>query len=317
MDLTAFHNPSTQFRGAPFWAWNGELEPEELRRQIRHMRAMGLGGFFMHSRVGLATPYLSDKWMQCIEACADEADKLGMRAWLYDEDRWPSGAAGGLVTKNPEYRQRRLRMYQVTPDSDNQNVPTQHILAVFRAVIADGVIKQMEVLPPEDQSPFPVPKEEERILVFCVEEAESSSWYNGYTYLDTMNHAAVAEFIRITHEAYAQNEGHHFGKSIPGIFTDEPNHGAKYAMQTVADGPDIVSLPWTPRLPQVFSERYGYDIRSHLPELFFDSDVDDAAVCRYHYNDCTTFLFTDAFARQIGEWCEQQGIEHTGHVLRE
>ena len=34
-----------------------------------------------------------------------------MEAWLYDEDRWPSGPAGGLVTKNPSYRFRFLRMH--------------------------------------------------------------------------------------------------------------------------------------------------------------------------------------------------------------
>lgn len=54
--IEKIENPAAQFRGAPFWAWNGKLEPEELRRQIRDMKRMGLGGFFMHSRVGLNTP---------------------------------------------------------------------------------------------------------------------------------------------------------------------------------------------------------------------------------------------------------------------
>ena len=103
-----FKNPGSLFRGAPFWAWNGKLEPDELRRQIRLMKEMGLGGFFMHSRVGLATPYLSNEWFDCIRVCCEEAEKLGMKAWLYDEDRWPSGAAGGLVTKDPKYRARSL-----------------------------------------------------------------------------------------------------------------------------------------------------------------------------------------------------------------
>ncbi|MFQ9394894.1 MAG: hypothetical protein ACLR2E_13705 [Lachnospiraceae bacterium] len=31
-----------------------------------------------------------------------------MITWLYDEDRWPSGYAGGLVTKDPAFRQRFL-----------------------------------------------------------------------------------------------------------------------------------------------------------------------------------------------------------------
>jgi len=103
-----FASPGAEFRGKPFWAWNGRLEPEELRRQVRVMRQMGLGGFFMHSRLGLETPYLSPEWFRCIDACVDEAKTQGMEAWLYDEDRWPSGAAGGLVTRDPRHRMRHL-----------------------------------------------------------------------------------------------------------------------------------------------------------------------------------------------------------------
>lgn len=62
----------------------------------------------MHSRIGLATPYLSEEWFRLVAACVDEAHRQKMEAWLYDEDRWPSEAAGGLVTKNPRYRMRWL-----------------------------------------------------------------------------------------------------------------------------------------------------------------------------------------------------------------
>ena len=106
-----FANPGAEFRGAPFWAWNGELDPETCRRQIDLLHDAGIGGFFMHSRVGLRTPYLSNRWFECVDACVDEAKKLKMRAWLYDEDRWPSGAAGGLVTSNPRYRVRALNVF--------------------------------------------------------------------------------------------------------------------------------------------------------------------------------------------------------------
>ena len=78
--LRRFESPPSRYRGMPFWAWNGKLEEAELRRQIRVMHQMGLGGAFMHSRVGLATPYLSKQWFDLTEACADECEKLGMEA---------------------------------------------------------------------------------------------------------------------------------------------------------------------------------------------------------------------------------------------
>ena len=89
-----FKNPKAIYRSAPFWSWNDRLQVSELERQIDEMAEQGLGGAFMHSRVGLLTPYMGDEWMRCIAACIDKAKKLGTKAWLYDEDRWPSGFAG-------------------------------------------------------------------------------------------------------------------------------------------------------------------------------------------------------------------------------
>ncbi|MFH1761792.1 MAG: hypothetical protein ABIA63_11905, partial [bacterium] len=84
--IKTFKNPPAKFRGKPFWAWNGKLDKSELSRQILVMKKMGLGGFFMHSRTGLVTPYLSKEWFACIDLCIKDAKKQGMEAWLYDED---------------------------------------------------------------------------------------------------------------------------------------------------------------------------------------------------------------------------------------
>ena len=66
------------FRSAPFWAWNGDLQEAELRRQVRVFKEMGCGGFFIHSRDGLATPYMGKKWFDCVAAVMDEAVKNGL-----------------------------------------------------------------------------------------------------------------------------------------------------------------------------------------------------------------------------------------------
>ena len=85
-----FRTPDSSFKDAPFWSWNCRLEPGELRRQIGIFKEMGMGGFFMHPRIGLKTPYLSQEFMDCVGVCIDEARKKGLLAYLYDEDRWPS-----------------------------------------------------------------------------------------------------------------------------------------------------------------------------------------------------------------------------------
>ena len=92
----------------PFWSWNDKLEKEELERQIEWMDQNGIGGFFMHARAGLKTEYLSKEWFDCIRVCCRKAEELGMDAWAYDENGWPSGFAGGELLKDKENLARYL-----------------------------------------------------------------------------------------------------------------------------------------------------------------------------------------------------------------
>ena len=103
-----FKNPTSEYRGTPFWSWNCKLDPTELCRQIEIFKKMGFGGFYMHPRDGLDTEYLSEEFMDAVKKCADKAEKEDMLACLYDEDRYSSGFAGGILTKNPRYRERKL-----------------------------------------------------------------------------------------------------------------------------------------------------------------------------------------------------------------
>ena len=309
--LNDFKNPGSQFRGAPFWAWNGKLEPTELRRQIQVMQQMGLGGFFMHSRVGLATHYLSKDWFSCVDACVDEAKKLGMSAWMYDEDRWPSGAAGGLVTKNPKYRMRSLVPHIFEKAANLKWTPDT--VAAFTGCIEGSSISNVRQL--QKGKTAPKLAAGEKLIVFVVELQGCSNWYNGFTYLDTLSHEAVKAFIKVTHESYKKNNGKDFGRTIPGMFTDEPNHGNKLDHDNNTNNPG--GLPWTGTLLKTFQKRYGYDLVPHLVELVFDVDGNGMRPARLHYHDCVTHLYVDAFGRQIFEWCEKNKLKFTGHQLEE
>ena len=108
MDRKIFQNPGPEYRGKPFWAWNGELKKEEIAFQIGCLKEMGFGGAFLHSRTGLATEYMSDEWMRLVGYASELLNDQGMQAYLYDEDRWPSGTCGGLVTKTKEFRAKSM-----------------------------------------------------------------------------------------------------------------------------------------------------------------------------------------------------------------
>lgn len=302
MDWTRFlkdiASPTVSHRAAPFYSWNATLESDELRRQMRIMHEMGLGGAFMHSRVGLGTPYLSDEWFDRIDACVDEARKLGMQAWLYDEDRWPSGAAGGIVTKDERWRIRALCVEEVAEAPEGrQNV------AEF-AIIFDEAGKKLRSyrrIGGKDEV-----RDGEVYKLFYRHISLPSPWFNGQTYLDTLNPEAVAEFIRVTHEAYKRMDKGDFGKTVPGIFTDEPHCGAWRN-----------GVSWTDNFPEYFRNRFGYDLLDHLPELFWQKEDAMFSGVRRDYRDMQTELFAVSFNKQIGEWCKENGLIYTGHMLHE
>ncbi|MEM3503158.1 MAG: hypothetical protein QW134_02930, partial [Nitrososphaeria archaeon] len=97
MNLNFFRSPESAYRAYPFFSLNDKLDKDELERQIDEFADKGYGGTFLHSRVGLVTGYLSSDWMNLMCTSVREAQKTKTYAWLYDEDKWPSGFAGGEV----------------------------------------------------------------------------------------------------------------------------------------------------------------------------------------------------------------------------
>jgi len=310
--LGTFNSPGNEWRGKPFWSWNGKLDKNELIRQIHVMKEMGMGGYFMHSRTGLATEYLGDEWFDLINACTDEGEKLNLEVWLYDEDRWPSGLAGGLVTKDKKYRERFLQMTVINPEEFQWD---DDAVAIFICELKEKVIctNPRQILSSDDANA----KSNESYLVFKVILSEENSFYNGTTYIDTMNPEATKEFIRVTHEKYKEKCGDKFGNSIKGIFTDEPRRANMfYAFGGQASG-SLTTTSWTDKMPEEFKKRMGYDLISHLPELFLRIDGNEVAKIKWDFVEVTQQLFLDNYAKICQKWCNDNNLIITGHILEE
>ena len=313
--LNNFQNPSAAYRGKPFWCWNGDLEEDELIRQIGVFKEMGMGGFFMHSRTGLRTEYLGEKWFSLINACAEEADRLGMEAWLYDEDRWPSGSAGGLATQELRYRMRYMRMHILDTWKDLSDCSAGE-LECFAAKI-EGLHLESYRSVAFDRSTKLEPGEV--FLVFTWEYAEPNSFYNGATYLNTLDRDATQKFIEITHEAYKKANGDHFGKAIKGIFTDEPHRG--FVMCDRQDQPGVSNpaavSPYTEKLFAEFESSFGYDLRPRLPELFLRYQGHAVSPVKWAYMELLQRMFLENWAKPLHAWCQEHELELTGHILHE
>ena len=271
----------------------------------------------MHPRTGLATEYLSDEFMEMVKACCDKAESEEMLAWLYDEDRWSSGPAGGLVTKHKPFRRKRLMLF---PEDKGWNTPKAQALESgesFLLAVYDVKLDDQGYLESYRRIPYGAEAEGNIWYAYCVNELESP-WFNYQTYIDAMDKEAVAEFINVTHDRYKECIGERFDKSVPAIFTDEPNANHEYSMSIpTPEYKGRLVCTWTRFFEETYKERYGEDILDVFPELIWDKkDRSDSAV-KYRYFDFIAEEFANNFTGQIGKWCDDNGIALTGHFLRE
>lgn len=331
-----FAAPSREYRGKPFWSWNGRLEEKELMRQADNIKKMGFGGFFMHSRTGLETEYLGQEWFDLTNKCADYAAKEGMEAWLYDEDRWPSGSAGGLVTKEEKARMMYMVLELAKTDEELFNLVDEYdsglseeetdctgkpgILAVFACKVDEDELftdkrsLSVEELRKQKETAGSVLAPGETALLVRIKYMNCSDNYNGYCYVDTMNKESIEKYIDITHESYKKNCGDKFGKEILGVFTDEPHRGGMF---TDFSGEGERACPYTRGMMAEFEKRFGYSMAQNLPEVFLRKEKGEISKVTRDYFELCQELFLEAFAQPIYKWCKENNMIFTGHVLHE
>lgn len=229
------------YQSVPFWSWNDRLKPDHLRHQIQDMDKAGMGGFFMHARGGLETPYMGEEWFEAVDASVDEARKLGMNAWCYDENGWPSGFAGGALLEDPKNWAHYVR-YEVKPDFDPA------ALAVY--TLHNRKLRRVTA-PAQGETEY-----------HCVYDCTNSS------VTDILNPEIVDAFIKETHQRYYERFADEFGKTIKGFFTDEP----QYFRWNTAYSPMILTE---------FPKAYGYDPLDMLGSLFVTCDGCEGFRFRY------------------------------------
>ncbi len=280
----------------------------------------------MHVRSGMATKYLSDEYMSLIKSYTEKAKKENMLAWLYDEDRWASGAAGGYVTKNYIYR-RKAMIISATATKEcglmlcenydefckmakEGHSPCGYHIARFEIILDDdGYLERSRQLDKNEAS-------DENTWYAYIKVDDNDPWFNGEAYIDAMKNEAVDKFIEITHERYAEIVGDDFGKNIPAIFTDEPQvKGPEYLASSLEKGK--VVLPFTDDMEETYKNCYGESLIARLPEIVWQTRDDSSAEARYRYIDHRCESFASAFCDNIGKWCSEYGIALTGHLMEE
>ena len=285
-----FADPPRAFRPAPLWVWNTRVTRADIDRMLGDFKAQGFGGAFVHPRPGLVTEYLSDEWFDLYKYSVEKGKELGLDIWIYDENSYPSGFAGGHVpAQMPEsYDQGQglaLTKTALPPaDAGKYFLCLKKEGGTFRDITADtGRYKD-------------VPGE---YYLYEKTYYGRSGWHGGYSYVDLLVEGVTEKFLDITMSGYEKTFGNELGPVIRGLFSDEPCI------------PSSGGVRWTPDLFEVFRKQWGYDLATSLPLL--SEQTGDWKQVRHNYLETLTQMFVDRWAKPMSAYCDRKGMLWTGH----
>ena len=287
---TLFVNPPSAYRSMPLWVWNGKVTETELDRMLIELKEAGFGGLFVHPRPGMITEYLSDDWFHLFDYTVKKGKDMDLEVWIYDENSYPSGFAGGHVPHEmPEsYNQGQglqLEKKETLPD---------HMEAFFICLKKEGDTWKDITAVAKDYKGV-----KGEYYLYKKTYHRKSDWHGGFSYVDLLVKGVTEKFIDVTMKGYEKVSKNEFGKVVPGIFTDEP--------QIVTPG----GFRWTPDLFDEFKKQWGYDLKPLIPLL--SEETGDWKKVRHNYMETLLQLFIDRWCKPWFAYTEVNNLKWTGH----
>lgn len=322
----------------PFF-WQHGAEESTLREYMEKIDSCGIHAVCLEARPH--PDYVGPKWWQDVDVIMDEARHRGMRVWILDDSHFPTGYANGAVRNAPE----RLKRWYLEEKALEVDGP----LEGFRLAAATdlGSRRMMgRVFQRKGETLVAV------ILARRQEDPNGRVWYdqlqdvtdrleNGWLKMDIpQGHWVVFTYTKLMeavqkasdHISFLEKEScrilldtvyephwerykEDFGKTFAGFFSDEPGFynlgGTGFGMVKIGDQ---MPLPWSDQVWRLFQQRMGGP--TAIVGLY--NDLNGAqAKARVTYMDIITRMYEENFSRQLGDWCEEHGVEYIGHVLED
>ncbi|MGN6267553.1 MAG: glycosyl hydrolase [Ginsengibacter sp.] len=290
-----FLSPGKEYGSAPLWVWHTKVTKEIIDSMMAEFKQNEFGGVMIHPRPGLITEYLSPEWFSLYQYTVKKGKELGLDVWIYDENSYPSGFAGGNVPDQ-------------MPESYNQG----QMLHLIKADVLPADPKDIFIALKEDNGNFTditshlMQEKNKTGNFYLFQKAFYQKQANTvgppeFSYVDLMAKGVTEKFIEITLKGYEKIVGNEFGKTIPGVFSDEPS------IPTQGAG----NIRWTPDLFSSFKKKWGYDLQTHLPSLF--EEVGDWKKIRHNYQQTLLQLFIDRWSKPMHAYAEKNNLKWTGH----
>lgn len=284
--------PPRDYTLIPFWFWNDALSGEEIVRQIDDFVAHGVHGFVIHPRIGLPEDigFMSERYLAFVRIAVEHAARRGLIVHLYDEGMYPSGSACGQVVRDDPRLASRCLLARELGEDDGPSLSLDETLVTVET-LPDGRRVALVDAPSHGKI---------RGVHFGQDDGEPGQ----PPAADLLNPDAVHSFIRHVHEKYREAVGAHFGKTVRAMFTDEPSLLGRRHRRG--------ARPWTTGLEEHLERLLGFDVRPHLPKLFYDLG-ESTAEFRRDYERAVSRRLEETYYATLSRWCARHGIALTGH----
>jgi hypothetical protein len=310
-----FSSPPPEYGLTVWWGWDGAITEEVINRDLDAFQAKGIHVVTIEAGYGMSAPYLSPGWFETIKRAVEQARLRGMRVWIVDEGKYPSGFAGGKFSaERPDLRMQALVVGERIPVAAGETLTRQLPAEAVGALAVNQADESSQILDigsGELRWRPPAGKWEVRIVQHEFRSSPTRAANNPTRGKDTKNSlenyldpAATRQFIAWTHEQYQKCVGEEFGKTVLGFRGDEPDYS-------------IEGIPWTPAIFATFEQRKGYDVRPYVAGFFAPHPTDEQRRARADYWDVWSDMFRDGFFRPQGDWCAANGVEYLVHLNHE
>ncbi|MFL7795089.1 MAG: glycosyl hydrolase, partial [Anaerolineae bacterium] len=265
-----FDAPPPEYGLTLWWGWDGPITEEVIARDLDAIGARGIRCVTIEAGYGMSAPYLSPAWFETVRLAVAHARRRGMRVYLVDEGKYPSGFAGGKFSaERPDLRMQGLAVAEriaVAPGETLSRQLPPEVVGAIAVNLADQTSQPLDAGSGELRWTAPAGEGEVWLVDHDFRTSVTRAVSNptrgkdaANSLCDYLNPEATRQFIAFTHEQYAQVLGDEFGHTVVGFRGDEP---------------DFAYTPWTPRLPDEFQQRKGYDVRPYVASFFAPQPTD-------------------------------------------
>lgn len=312
----------------PFLWLKGE-DNEKIREELDRIGECGIREVCLEARPH--PEFCREGWWRNLDFIMAEAKKRGMRVWVLDDKKFPTGYGNGVFEKkHPELSKIYLAQRHVDIMGpcrggaslvENFLPPDGRLLGILAcpkpdgetlAVSGEGILDLTESYK-NGFVFYDLPKGAYRLFVLFTTRTGGGREH----YMNLLDRKSVRVFLDEVYEKHYERYGEEFGKTFAGFFSDEPEIGnvPGYPFDCLPGQGDI-RLPWSGELEEELRDRWGSAFLENLVALWYERGEETGKI-RVEYMDRVTSLVYRCFSGQVGEWCRAHGVEYIGHIIED